>query len=425
MSASAFTFPLKPEQVRLNPIDLATVSSRAAKAVPLGLVLMAVGMATSVIVRGCTLPQAVLELLLAYLVAFCYFTYFALGALVLLMIQYLTGGHWGLVMRRVLEAGTRMIVYIPLFWLPVAAGAWSGILYEWTHPGTDPVLLQKAAYLNLPFWTVRSILYFVLWYGLAARLNRLSKLHDETGDHTILNKLRTTSGPGIVLYGLSVTFASVDWLMSLEPHWYSTIYPAVQAIGQILGALSLSTAVVVLLARFRPMSDILRKRHMHDYGKFMLGFTMFWAYVNVSQFLIIWAGNLPEEIPWYLTRLKEGWQVQGAAIIAFHFVVPFLLLLSQDLKKNPRSLVFMAFWIIAVRYIDLHYAIVPSSAVHFAHSDVANKLTGWRFGFLDIGAMLAVGGVWTTLYLRELAARPLLPVNDPYLEEALSDHGSH
>lgn len=363
------------------------------------------------------------EFLLAYLVAFVFWTNLALGALALLMIQYLSGGAWGVVLRRVLETGSRMVYLIPIFWIPVAAGAWLHTpLYEWTHEeavrnDVTGILQQKELYLNLPFWTARSIFYFVVWATLAFLLNKWGRQQDATGDQRFLTRARTLSGPGLVLYALTITFASVDWMMSLEPHWFSTMYGALLGVGQLLGALCFSTAMVVLLARVRPMNEILQKRHMHDYGKLMLGFTMLWAYLNFSQFLIIWSGNLIEEIPWYLNRLEGGWEWVAGGLIAFHFVVPFLLLLSRSLKKNPRTLIAICFWIIFMRCVDLYFLIVPSATIH-GHP-------GWRWWpfVFAIAAMLAVGGIWLWRYLSELTVRPLLPINDPYVEEALDPHG--
>lgn len=401
-----------PANTNLNRADLGQWPKKALIAAVLGAIVCVVGVFSSLS-----------EFLLAYLVAFVFWSNLALGSLALLMIQYLSGGAWGLVMRRVLESGSRMVYWIPLLWLPVfLAVLFHTNVYEWTHADivkNDAMLQAKAPYLNVPFWIARSAIYFVIWIGLAFFLNRWSRLQDETGDQRYLVKMRTLSGPGVVLYALTVTFASVDWMMSLEPHWYSTIYGALLAVGQLLGGLCFATAVITLLARFRPMSEILQKRHMHDYGKLMLGFTMLWAYLNFSQLLIIWSANLAEEIPWYLNRLRGGWQYVGAFLIAFHFVVPFLLLLSRALKKNPRTLIGIACWIIFMRSVDLYYQIVPSAAA--AHAE----LHGWRWlPFLfGIGAMLAVGGFWLWRYLTELTSRPLLPLNDPYIEEALDPHG--
>lgn len=359
------------------------------------------------------------EFMLAYLVAFIFWTNLALGALALLMIQYLSGGAWGVVLRRVLETGSRMTYWIPVFWLPIGIAAYFTHMYEWVHADLkeDQILAQKALYLNYPFWLGRSILYFVIWAALAFFLNKWGRQQDVTGDQRFLTKARTLSGPGMVLYALTVTFAAVDWMMSLEPHWFSTMYGALLGVGQLLGGLCFSTAMVVLLARVRPMNEILQKRHMHDYGKLMLGFTMLWAYLNFSQFLIIWSGNLIEEIPWYLNRLEGGWEWVAGALIAFHFVIPFLLLLSRALKKNPRTLVGICFWIIFMRCVDLYFLIVPSAAAH-GHP-------GWRWWpfLFAIAAMLGVGGIWLWRYLGELTKRPLLPINDPYVEEALDPHG--
>lgn len=367
------------------------------------------------------------ELQLAYLVAFVFWSNLALGSLALLMIQYLSGGGWGIVLRRVLETGSRMVYWIPVLWLPIGASVYFHTnLYEWTHEDavkTDHILQQKALYLNAPFWLGRSILYFVIWIVLAFFLNRWSALQDKTGDQRYLIRMRMLSGPGMVLYALTVTFAAVDWMMSLEPHWFSTMYGALLGVGQLLAALAFGTTVITLLARYRPASEFLRTWHLHDYGKLLFGFVMLWAYLNFSQFLIIWSGNLIEEIPWYLHRLKGGWQYMGGALIAFHFVFPFLFLLSRTTKKNPRTLVFIALFLIFMRLVDLYFTIVPSvSWVHGAHDHYYEGWRWWPFLFA-IGAMAAVGGFWLWRYMSGLISRPLLPINDPYLEEAVDPHG--
>lgn len=402
---------LSRNELMLNRADLGKWPAFALITGVVGAVVVLIGMFAS---------ATRLNFFLAYLAMFTFWANLSLGCLALLMIQYLSGGAWGVVIRRVLEAGSRMVYLIPIFFLPILFNVHG--IYEWSHPEVmkvDRVLQEKAAWLNVTGWVIRQFIYFAIWLGLAYLLNKWGRLQEETGDQRYLVKLRTLSGPGMCLYALTITFAAIDWLMSLEPHWFSTMYGVLIGIGQLLGGMCLSTAAIVLLARFRPMCDLLQRRHMHDYGKLMLAFTMLWGYTNFCQLLIIWSGNIPEETVWYLGRLRGGWEYVGAIILVFHFIVPFLLLLSQGLKKNPRTIIPVAIWILMMRSIDMFYHSLPSARLHGAHgtSEVTfSALIG------TLAALAGIGGFWMTLYLRELARRPLVPFNDPYLEEAL-EHG--
>lgn len=367
----------------------------------------------------------------AYLVGYMFWLNMGLGSLLLLMIQHLSGGAWGVIIRRVLESSVKNIWWMALFFIPVLLGMHS--LYEWTHLDIvkhDHVLQLKEPYLNTPFFIARLVVYFLVWIGIAFLLVRWSTEQDRTANPRIPGRMRNLSGPGIVLFFLCMTFAGVDWLMSLEPHYYSTMYGPIVMIGQVLGAMAFTIAIIVLLMGIPPLSGVINVGHLHDLGKLMFAFTMFWAYINFSAFLITWSANLAEEVPWYMRRMTGGWQYIAAGLIAFHFVVPFLFLLSRHIKRNPRTLIVAAIWIIAIRFVDLSFLIMPS-AMH----DHAEVLTNPRLKFtshlnplellIALGVMLAIGGVWLTMFFRNLASRPLLPVNDPYLQEAINFHGGH
>jgi hypothetical protein len=248
-------------------------------------------------------------------------------------------------------------------------------------------------------------------------LNKLSREQDRTADRKITPKLRKISGPGIVVFILTVTFASFDWVMSLDPEWFSTIFGLLFVAAWTLSAFSFVIVVMVLLRDRGALAGVLQPRHFHDLGKLMLAFVMLWAYFAFSQYLIIWSGNIPEETKWYLYRQRGGWGWVGILLVLLHFALPFLLLLSRDLKRRGRLLARVALMIFAMRFIDLFWIVVPTFAENRGH---------FRMSWMDIAAPLGIGGLWLAFFLWQLKQRPLLPINDPHLEEALAhEHGGH
>jgi hypothetical protein len=335
----------------------------------------------------------------------------ALGCLGLLMLQHLTGGDWGIVVRRPLESATRTLPLLAVLFLPIAFGV-RKIYSVWTNPGWVPPSEFQKNYLTIPGFYFRAAIYFAIWILLALLLNRWSKAQDAIPEDLALRrKLQLVSGPGIVLYVFTVTFASVDWVMSLSPQWNSTIYGFLFVAGQAISAMSLTIIVIVLLARSEPMSRILQPRHLHDLGKLLLAFVMLWAYFSFSQLLIIWSGNLPEEITFYRPRLAGTWGYVAVALLLFHFALPFFLLLSRDVKRSAKVLPKLAAVIIAMRYVDLYWI----SGAEFSPS-------GLHLHFLDIAAPLGLGGIWLAWYARQLRERPLLPIGDPRVAEAIEHH---
>jgi hypothetical protein len=345
----------------------------------------------------------------SYLFGYVFWTGVALGCLAILLISHLTGGLWGLVTRRLLEAGTRTLPLMAVLFVPIAVGLES--LYPWTHPGDDPILKHKAAFLNVPFFLGRTVFYFAVWILVSSLLNRWSLELDKGVSLRVSRRLRGASGVGLVLLGLTITFAAVDWAMSLSPHWFSTIYGIWFMVGEALSALALVIVIAALLHGERPMSDVLRPGTLQDLGKLLFAFTMLWAYVHLSQFLIVWSGNVAEETPYYLHRMQGGWQHLGVFLIVFHFALPFLLLLSRDVKRNPRVLGTLATWVVAVRVADLYWTIGPDL---LGHGERAVPLS---FHWLDVAAPLGLGGLWLFLFARELRRRPLLPLGEPEVME--------
>lgn len=354
----------------------------------------------------------------SYLVGWVFWIGVALGSLALLMVQHMTRGAWGVAARRVLEAATRTLPWMFLLFIPLILPASFDALYPWSRAAaaTDAILQRKAAYLNETGFIVRQVIYFGLWFFLMFALNRLSARQDREANPDLIARMKRIAAPGILLWSLGVTFAAVDWLMSLEPHWFSTIY-GVWLMGSMgLSALAFLIVISVWLWQREPMNAVLRPGHFHDWGKLMFAATMLWAYFSFSQFLIIWSGNLPEEITWYKHRITHGWGAVALVIVLFHFALPFLLLLSRDLKRNPRLLMLVAVLMIFMRLVDLFWQVEPG----FAEAPAGYPGSLPAFYWMYVAAPLALGGIWLWLFLGELKKRPLLPLNDPYLPEALA-----
>ena len=341
----------------------------------------------------------------SYLFAFLFWNGLSIGSLAIFLLHNVVGGNWGVVIRRFVEAGTRTFPVTLVFLLPIL---FLGIqsLYLWATPEGqhDPNIQLKAAYLNVPFFIGRSLFYFAFWILVALRLARLSTEQDRTGDLKLADRMRAFSAPCLLAFVLIASFAFFDWIMSLEPHWFSTVYGAMFLVGQVLETLAFAVALLVILSKRKPFEGLLKIQHYHDLGNLMLAFTMLWAYLNLSQFLIMWAGNLPEEIPWYIRRFTGGWGAIGVFLGLFHFCVPFVLLLMRFVKKNPRILYRVAIWMIFVRFVDIFWVVEP-----------AFRQQQFWIHWMDIVAPIGLGGIWIWAFLGQLKLRPLLPLHDPRL----------
>ena len=349
----------------------------------------------------------------SYLVSFLLVLGLALGSLGLVMLQHLTAGHWGVIIRRPLESATRTLPLIALFFVPIALFGMKYLYGEWLDPKMpkEPLSEFQQSYLTHGGYLARAVIYFALWLALMFIFNIWSKqqdLHQE--DRALRRRLKMLAGPGIILYVFAMSFAAIDWVMSLSPHWASTIYGFIFVGGQLISSMSFMIAVVVLLSRTEPFSSILQPRHLHDLGKLLLAFVMLWAYFDFSQLLIIWSGNQPEEISFYRTRLYGEWGVVAVIVVVFHFFVPFFLLLSQDLKRNARTLPKIAAWLILMRLVDLFWMTRPE----FTSSAVPT--------WLDLVLPVALGGLWLGFFAFNLKQCPLLPLGDPDLAEAIKHH---
>jgi hypothetical protein len=351
----------------------------------------------------------------AYLCSYLFWLGLSLGSLAIVMLHHMTGGSWGFAIRRLLEAGMRTLPLMALLFIPLVYGIKH--LYPWADANNvahDAQLQHKAPYLNVQFFLVRVAIYFALWIGFAWVNLRLSAKQDRTGDPGPERRARALSGPGLVAYAGTMTLASVDWAMSLEPHWFSTMYGLVFIVGQVLSTLSFSVVTAAWLTRREPFKRFLATSHFHDLGNLMFAFVMLWGYVNFSQFLIIWSGNVSEETPWYLHRIGSGWQTLALAMVVLHFFAPFFLLLVRKLKRNAQYLALIALLLLVTRYLDLYWLIAP--AFHRA---------GFEIGWLDVVTPVAIGGWWLAAFISSLKGRPLISLQDAHLEGMLesTQHG--
>ncbi len=354
------------------------------------------------------------QFLRSWLLGFLFWLGVGVGSLGLAMLNRLTGGLWGAVPRRFHEAAARTLPYMAVAFLPILLGAAS--LYPWAAPGAgaDELIRTKAAYLNLPFFAARAVFYFAVWGVLGHLLSAWSTRQDEGPDPRLAARLRGLSGIGLVLLALTTTFAAVDWGMSLAPHWFSTIYGVLFIVGWTLTALAFTIVLMAQVKDEPPFDAALRPVTVHDLGKLLLAFTMLWAYVNFSQLLIIWSGNVSEETPFYVRRLQGGWQLIAVALLVFHFALPFALLLSRPLKRNARALAGVAGLMLVMQLVDLFWLIGPDLVGHGA---VAVPL---RLHWLDLAAVLGLGGLWLHLFARQARAAPLLPTGEPEVRALLA-----
>lgn len=352
----------------------------------------------------------------SYLFGWLFWLGVAVGCLGLAMLNQLTGGLWGLVPRRFHEAAARTIPFMAILFVPVLLGMES--LYVWARPevvAEDPIIQLKTAYLNVPFFLARAVLYFAVWIGLALVVSRWSGQQDEARDEERGSRLRGLSGVGLVALAGTTTFAAIDWGMSLAPHWFSTMYGVLFIVGWTLSALSFTIVLLAYLAGESPLKEALRPGTIHDLGKLLLAFTMLWGYVNFSQFLIVWSGNVSEETPFYVHRLYGQWGAVAVVLLLFHFALPFALLLSQDLKRNARRLGIVAALMLFMQLVDLYWLLAPDLLGQGHHAVPFDP------HWLDVAAVGSLGGLWLFLFTRQVRLRPVLPVGEPAVQTLLSE----
>jgi hypothetical protein len=392
----------------VTPTDVPSLAQLERRALIVGVIGIAAGALGALTNRD--------QFFQSWLIGFLFCLGLSLGSLGLLMLQHLSGGQWGLVGRRVFEAATRTLPVVALFFVPILFVL--PTLFLWARPEVvagDRILQAKAPYLNVTFFMVRAVIYFAFWMICGWLLNKWSTAQDrgeEALDAAGMVRFRTLSAPALLFLVLTITFAVTDWVMSLDPHWFSTIMGLMFVAGFGLSAFALTIAVLATVGPVGALSGRLNPRHFHDLGKLLLAFTMLWAYLNFSQFLIIWSGNLPEEIPWYIERMRGGWGIVAISLVVGHFALPFLLLLSEDLKKN-RWLPRVAIFILVMRLVDTIWLVGPTFEHH-----------GFPVHWMDVVVPAGLMGIWLFWFTRQLRSRALMPLNDPFLKEAFA-HDAH
>lgn len=381
---------------------------RRAWVVPLG-----IGVALLVI-SGLGLLEDRAQFFFSYLAGWSFLLTTALGGLFFLLFNHLTRASWSVTVNRINEALVWAFPLLFVLGLPLLFGMHD--LYHWTHEGLydpsspqyDEILAGKRGYLNTPFWIVRMVLYFVAWTALTHRLYTLSLRQDVDPDARIPAKLRTASAWGLPLTGVTTAFASYDVLLSLDPHWYSTIFGVYFFAGGILAAVAVITLVALLLQRTGGMlHGVITKEHYHDLGKYLFGFTVFWAYIAYSQYMLYWYGGIPEETVFFQHRLQAGWGWHSAFLLLFHFLVPFLILLPQATKKTYSIMGVMSVWLLGMHWFDIHWIVMP----------VVRDSGG--FHWLDFTCWLGLAGVFAGALMYRLSRHPLVPQNHPHLEASL------
>jgi len=360
----------------------------------------------------------------AYLLGFMCWLGVALGSMAIIMIRHLTGGGWGVVIRRLQGAAMRTLPLLALMFVPLVIAVYQHRIYPWAMPLssiqddhirehlTKHSFILKS-YLNFNGFWIRAAIYFAIWILISTLLSKWSHEGDRPDARDNTQRFKAVAGPGLILYGFTISFAAIDWVMSLDPSWISTIFGLLILIGEVLSAMCFAVVIERILFNYKPMSEMLKPDFVHDHGKWMLTFIMVWAYFSFSQWLIIWAGNLPTEITFYMKRLNGGWGSIGLFLVIFHFVVPFAILLSRPFKRDIRKLVWLATWLLLMRYVDLFWIIEPN---------FSKTIT---LTVADVVVPVAIGGIWLWFFFRNLSGLPLLPVYDPTAVEVLEPAHHH
>src|ERR671913_1474345 len=365
--------------VALRPEDVTLPAGHSWNRIPAVAAICAVLGAVACAVLGAANPK---QFFFSWLVAVLFFLSLAIGALFFVLIQYAAQGGWGIVLRRIGETTFATLPVMAALFVPLLLGLHD--LYEWSHAEAvehDALLAWKAPYLNVPFFLIRAALFFVVWCLIAVFYYRSSRSQDATGDHNVSARLRKLAGPAIIVLALTQTFASIDWIMSLTPHWYSTMFGVYFFAGSFIGFIALLSVVVVAMRHAGLLDTIISAEHLHDVGKFLFAFTAFWAYIAFSQFFLMWYANLPEETIWFKARMEGSWMQASLFLMAGHFVAPFFYLMGRTVKRKGATLAAGGAWILAMHFVDLYWQIMPT-----LHPE------GLRPSALDVAALVTVGG---------------------------------
>jgi hypothetical protein len=347
----------------------------------------------------------------SYLTAYMYGLSFALGGLFFVMVQFLARAGWSVVVRRVAENVMGTLPLFAVLFIPVAVGLHHTHHHWWgVEPGHDHLVDHKAPYLNQPFFFIRVVFYFAVWIFLALTFWRSSTRQDETGDHELTHKMQWWSAPGMLLFALTVTFAAIDWMKSMEPHWFSTMWGVYFFAGCVIAIFSMLSTLIIALQRTGHLQKVINAEHFHDLGKLSFGFVVFWSYIAFSQYFLIWYANIPEETLWFEHRYHHGWETVGALLIVGHFFIPFFFLLPRGIKRNPATLIIGAAWLLFIHYVDIYYIVMP----------VFSK--GPQPGILDLLCLVGVMGLFLATFSALASRSELVPVKDPRLPESLAFH---
>jgi len=395
--------------------DITTEVRRLDPALPLwlgvGAATAAVGIAGAVALAS-TQEHGWGRLLESYLVSFALFLALTLGALFFVMLQHITRAGWSVVVRRIAESLACNTWLMAVLAIPVVLGM--DHLYHWSHVDAaahDPVLVGKMGFLNPTFFVIRLVIYFLIWGLLAWFFHRTSIRQDTTLDPKLTVRMERAAGPGLVLFALSANFAAFDLLMSLDPHWFSTIFGVYYFAVSVVTFFAVMPKILVSLQWKGVLGRAVTVEHFHDLGKLLFAFNVFWAYIAFSQYMLIWYGNIPEETQWYLKRQTGDWAWVSLALLVFHFIIPFLVLVSRAVKRRPRLLAFTGSYMVVMCWLDLYWLVIPE----FSPGSV-------RFGLIDVFCFLGVAGVYTLALTFRLKRHSLIAEGDPRLQESMAFH---
>jgi hypothetical protein len=344
----------------------------------------------------------------SYLAAFAFWTSIGLGALFFVMLQYLTGSIWSISSRRIPEALMSVLPWMSLFFLVIIIGM--PFIYHWSghEAAAEPLFQKKSAFLNMPFFIIRSILYFTIWTLLIRGLLRNARKQDDGFHPEQLQRSRRLSAGGMVLFAFTLTFAAIDWLMSLNAEWYSTIFGVYFFTGSVVGALAGMLLIAIWLRSKDILSHEITFEHYHDLGKLIFTFMILWAYMAFSQYFLIWYANLPEETAWFKQRWQGSWRIITLALVFGHFFIPFVLLMSRAAKRNTKMLFIIGIWFLAIHRLDIYWVVMPN-----LHHD------GLSISWMDFSTMAGIGGVFVYLFWRYFTRHLIIPVNDPQLQDSI------
>ncbi len=355
----------------------------------------------------------------SYLFAFIYWSGFAFGGLGILLLNGVVGGKWGATARRFFVAAMRTTPLVAVFFVVLLFGL--GYIYPWMHPdlvAANEFLHHKAPYLNLPFFLVRQAIYFLFWIVVGMRLNKFYDEQDKTGEFALRDKIRAFSAPMLLLFVIITTLAYTDWVLSADAQYYSTVYGGILIIGSVLQTFALVNLTIVLASQGDRFGGRINSKILHDLGNLMFAFTIFWAYLSASQLIITWPGNLPQEAGWYLDRTNGYWKVLAVVVGVSMFLIPFLALLSQTRKRDPRRLMKVAIWLLVAQLIHIFWFVLPTF-----RGTSAGILLGTSPSFAiywtDFAAFFGLGGIWVFMFIKQLRRSPLLPLRDGRVQEPL------